>query len=123
MLHFGHAYKKINNTVIDNAEDLDIIILMYNLLEYNDKCSMISGSLWKYYRNEIKVSAIYNNNYGNKINNNKTLTSKSFEYEKYKTKIMGRTSDDTNTLNAEVVVSLKYLSNFWRFPDFPLKSA
>ena len=47
------------------------------------------------------------------IYNNKTWTSKSFEY---KTKIIGGTPDDTNTLNAETVVSLKYLSKFGDFP-------
>ena len=40
------------------------------------------------------------------------MTSKSFEY---KTKMLGRTPDDNNSLDTEVVVPLKYLSNFWRF--------
>ena len=62
---------------------------------------------------------IINNDYSNKINNNKTIASKSFEY---KTKIIGRTLDANNTLNAEVVVPLKYLNNFWRFLDLPLIS-
>lgn len=54
-------------------------------------------------------------NYGN-IYNDKTWTSKSFEYKKYKTKIIGETPDDTNTLNAETVVSLKYFSKFGDLP-------
>ena len=78
---------------------------------------MTSGSLWNYYRDQINDSAIENNNDGNKINNDKTIVSKSF---KYKTNIIGRTADDNNTLNAEVVVPLKYLSNFWRFINLPL---
>ena len=45
------------------------------------------------------------------------MTSKSFEY---KTEIIGRTPDDNNMLNAEVVVPLKYLSYFWRFLDLLL---
>ena len=44
------------------------------------------------------------------INNNKTTKSKSF---KYKAKIIWSTSDNGSRLNVEVVVSLKYLSNFW----------
>ena len=41
MLHLGHAYQKsINYTLIDNAEDLDIVITMYNLLEFSDNYSM-----------------------------------------------------------------------------------
>ena len=47
-------------------------------------------------------------NYRN--NNNKTTTSKSFEY---KTKIIENTKDDDNTLDKEVVVPLKYLSNLF----------
>ena len=50
------------------------------------------------------------------VNNRKT-TSKSFEY---KAKVIGRTPDDNNTLDAEVVVPLKYLSNFWRFLNLSL---
>ena len=50
-------------------------------------------------------------------NNNKTATSISF---KYKTKIIGSTSDNASRLNAEVVVPLKYLSNFWRSLDLLL---
>ena len=56
-------------------------------------------------------------NPSNRINNKKTITSKSFEY---KTKSKGSTPNDNNTLNAEVVVPLKYLSNFWSFLDLPL---
>ena len=53
----------------------------------------------------------------NKINNNKPITSKYFEY---KTKLIGSTPNNINILDAEVVVLLKYLSNFWRSLDFPL---
>ena len=105
---FRSCISKINNTFIDNAEDLDIVMQMYNLLEYSGNYSMISESLWNYYRDEINDSAIENNDNGNKMNNNKTRTSKSFEY---KTKIKGRTPDDNNTLDTEVLVPLKYLIN------------
>ena len=67
-------------------------------------------------RDEINDSAIENNDDGNKINNNKTTTGKSFKYKK---KIVGTAPDDYNTINAEVVVPLNYLSNFWRFLDLP----
>ena len=42
---FRSCISKINSTLIDNAEDLDIVIPMYNLLEYNQNYSMTSGSL------------------------------------------------------------------------------
>ena len=41
--------------MVDNAEDLDIAMSMYNLLEYGQNYSMTSGSLWNYYRDEIDV--------------------------------------------------------------------
>ena len=112
---FRSYISKISNTFIDNAEDLTVMP-MYNLLEYSDNYSMISGSLWNYYRDGINYDANENNNETNKINNNKTKTSKSFEY---KTKIMGRTAED-NTLNTKILVPLKYLSNFLRFLNLPL---
>ena len=91
---------------------------MYNLLEYSDNYSITSGSLWNFYRDEINYSANENNDANNyRINNNKSTTSKSFEY---KTKIIRRTPNDNNVLDAEVVVPLKYLSNFWRSLDLPL---
>ena len=42
----------MNNTLLNNAENLDIIMRMYNLLEYGDNYSMASGSLWNCYRGE-----------------------------------------------------------------------
>ena len=90
---------------------------MYNLLEYSDSYSIISETLCDFYRDEIKDSSIENNDDGNKANNNKAITSKFFEY---KTKIIGKTPDDNNTLDSKVAVPLKYLSNFLRFFDLPL---
>ena len=43
---FQSCISKINNTFIDTAEDLDIVMPMYNLLEYSDNYSITSGSLW-----------------------------------------------------------------------------
>ena len=62
-------------------------------LEYSDNYSMTSGSLWNFYRDEINDSAIENNNDGNRINENKTITSKSFEC---KTKLIGSTPNNNN---------------------------
>ena len=84
---------------------------MYNLLEYSDNCFMKLGSLWNYYRDEVN----HDDNY--RINNSKTTASKSFEY---KTKLIGSKPDNNSRLYAEVVVPLKYLSNFWRSLDLPL---
>ena len=95
---------KTNNTLIDNVENLNVVMSMYNLLEYSNNYSMISGSLWNYYRDEINDDA-NENAINNRINNNKKITSKFFEY---KTKIMESTSNDNNTLDTKVVVPLKW---------------
>ena len=56
---------------------------MYNFLEHSDNYYMTSGSLWNYYRDELYNSVNENNDANNyRINNNKTTTSKSFEYKK-----------------------------------------
>ena len=41
---------EINNTQIDNAKYIDVIMPMYSLIEYRDSYSKTSGSLWQYYR-------------------------------------------------------------------------
>ena len=50
---FRSCISKINSTLIGNAEDLDIAMPLYNLLEYSQNDSMTSGSLWNFYRDEI----------------------------------------------------------------------
>ena len=90
---------------------------MYNLLEYNDNYSMISGSLRNYYGDEMNDDDNENNDAGNyRVNSNKTVTSKSFEY---KTKILGSTPADNSRLETEFVVPLKYLSNFRKSLNLP----
>ena len=45
---FTNCLSKINNNQIDNAQYIDIVMPMYNLIEYSDNCSNTSGSLWQY---------------------------------------------------------------------------
>ena len=47
---FTNCMSEINNTQIDNAKDIDVVMPMYNLIEYSDSYSKTSGSLWQYYR-------------------------------------------------------------------------
>ena len=49
---FTSCISKINNTLIDNAEDLDVVMHMYNLLEYSNYFSKTTASFWDYYRDE-----------------------------------------------------------------------
>ena len=48
---------KVNNTVNDNGEDLDIVMPIDSLLEYRDNYFMTSRSLQNYYRDEVKDDA------------------------------------------------------------------
>ena len=84
---------------------------IYNLLEFRNSYSMTSEILWNYYRDEVNDCANETDDSDNEINNNKTTTDKVFEYE---IKMIGSTPNNNNILEAEVVVPLKYLINFWR---------
>ena len=102
---------KINNTFIDIAEDLDVDMAMYNLLEYSDSYFMASGSLWNYW-NKVSDDTNENKNAENyRKNNSKIVTSKSFEY---KTKIIRTLPQNNSRLGTKVTVTFKHLSNFWR---------
>ena len=46
---FINCINEINNTQVDNAKDIDIVMPMYNLIEYSDNYSKTSASLWQYY--------------------------------------------------------------------------
>ena len=50
----------INNTQIDNGKDTNVVMLMYNLIEYNNNYQKESGSLWKYYRDDELSDQILN---------------------------------------------------------------
>ena len=103
-------YFKYQWTLIDNAEDLYIIMFMYNFLENSHNYSKTSGTLWNYYRDDVNNDIKENNNFGNyRINNIKTTSTKSFEY---KIILIGSTTDDDNTLDEKVAFTLKYLGNF-----------
>ena len=101
---------KISNTLVDNAEELDIVMPMYNLIEYSKNYSKTTGSLRSYYRDEPNSCAIGNINYSIK-------DSKSVDY---KTSTTSRFEDNNTERNVEIAVPLKYLSNFCRTPDTPL---
>ena len=83
---FTNCISETNNTQIDNAKDIDIVMPMYNLIEYSDSYTKTTGSLWQYCKdiparnanNEIIIFSEDN-------------TTDSF---KFKAKITGQTGDD-----------------------------
>ena len=102
---FTNCISEINNTQIDNAKDIDIVMPMYNLIEYSDNYAKTTGSLLKYCED---IPARDNNNQivNFAVNN---LTD-SFNF---KVKFTGQTGNNGRK-DVEIMVPLKYLSNFWR---------
>ena len=49
---FTDCISEINNTKIDNAKDIDVVMAMYNLTEYSDNYSKTSQNSWQHYRDE-----------------------------------------------------------------------
>ena len=64
---------EINNTEINNAKDIDIVMPMYNLIEYSDNYSKTSGSLWKYYRDEPNDNLTDSESFKSKVKITKKL--------------------------------------------------
>ena len=73
---FINCTSKITGIKIDNAEDLDVAIPMYNLFEYSKNYRKTTGSLWNYYRDESDGDV--NNDITNSV-----MVSKSFDYQKW----------------------------------------
>ena len=122
---FVSCITRINGELIEVADDLDIVMSMYNLLEYSKNYRKTIGSLYNYYRDELSDDADDNN-----FDNIKVVNSNTF---KYKNKITGNTYNvdagaqayDVNkngTQEVELTIPLKYLGNFWRALNVPLIS-
>ena len=93
---FTKCISRIKGTETDNAEDIWIAMLMYNLIEYSDSYSKTSGSLWHYYKDDTNDNITQSESYTCKIN------------------LAGKPPVAGNTNNVEIAVPLKYLSKFWR---------
>ena len=122
---FVSCMTKINNEFIEDADDFDIVMPMYNLLEYSKNYRKTIGSLYNYYRDELS-----DDNNPNNFPNTNVVNSNTF---KYKNKITGNTynvADGAAGHNAnrvrkqdvELAIPLKYLGNFWRALNIPLIS-
>ena len=116
---FVSCITRINGELIKDADDLDIVMSIYNLLEYSKNYRKTIGSLYNYYRDELSDDADDNN-----FDNIKGVNSTTF---KYKNKITGNTYNvdvgaqgyDVNkngngTQQVELAIPLEYLGNFWR---------
>ena len=112
---FISCVSKINGELVENAEDLDIVMPMYNLLEYSKNYEKASGSLFNYYRDEPNEAEIANDNGAINIS---IRNSKSFDY---KTEITGSLdAGEDEKEDFTIAIPLKYLGNFWKSLDIPL---
>ena len=95
----------INDEHVEKAEDLDIVMPVYNLLEYSDNYQSSTGSLYQFKRDEPP------DDNADVANNTSCLV--------YKSKLIKGT-DNNNANNVKLVVPLKYVSNFFRSLEMPL---
>ena len=131
---FISCITRINDELIEDADDLDVVMPMYNLLEYSKNYRKTIGSSYNYYRDELDDDADLNNH-----PNNNVVSSSAF---KYKSKLFGNTPNVSSTNNppagtprpanpnynanesgrvtVNLAVPLKYSGNFWRALDIPL---
>ena len=110
---YAKCITHINDEHVDNADNLDIIMPFYNLIEFSDNYSDTTGSLWQFKRDESPVK-----NAGNPHDVSKTNSSS------YKIQIKffkPLTAADNGVFeDVEIAVPLKCLSNFWRYLEMPL---
>ena len=120
---FVSCMTKINNEFIEDADDLDIVMPMDNLLEYSKNYRKTIGSLYNYYRDELS-----DDNNPNNFANTNVVNSSAFEYKHKITGNMynvaaGAAGHDANKIgkqDVELAIPLKYLGNFWRGLNIPL---
>ena len=108
---FTKCNLEINDEHVDTAENLDIVMPMYNLIEYSDNYQDSSATRYQYKRDEPSE--------GDPISNLAVDYSSSF---KYKVELLGDpvVANNIARRNVKVVVPLKYLSNFFRSLEIPL---
>ena len=122
---FVSCITRINGELIEDANDLDIVMSMYNSLEYSKNYRKTIGSLCNYYRDEISDDADDNN-----FNNIKVVNSNTFNYQNKITVntynvdagAQGYDVNKNGTQEVELATPLKYLGNFWRALNIPLIS-
>ena len=107
---FTKCNLEINDKHVNTAENLDIVMLMYNLIEYSDNYQDSLATLYQYKRDE-PPDALANN-----------LTQNNSDSFKYKVELLGDPVHAVSIArrNVKVVVPLKYLSNFFRSLEMPL---
>ena len=108
---FSNFTSRINTTQVYDVYAIDVVMSMYNLIEYSDNHLKISGHLWQYRRDQLPLAN----------NGNVTDINKGNFTRKNKEKITGQTGKN-GTKNVKTMVPLKYLGNLWRTLKTPLSN-
>ena len=121
---FFNCTLKINSQLIEDAQDLDIVIPMYNLLYYSKNFRKTTWSFSNYYQDIPKSGHDNNANLRQRI----IYSIKDSESFNYKTKLVGNVPDvadpadgddiDRELEDIKIVVPLKNISNFMFKLDF-----
>ena len=108
---FTKCNLEINDEHVDTAENLDITMPMYNLIEYSDNYQDSSATIYQYKRDEPPEDDAVAD-----------LTANNSSFFKYKVSLLGNPEVANNIarINVKVAVPLKYLSNFFRSLEMPL---
>ena len=101
---FTDCITEISNAQVDDIQKIDTVMPMYNLIEYSDDYLKISRSLWQYYRDEQDLEI-------NEIITDFPAINKNSASFKFKQQITRQTGN-CGTKDVEIMVPLKYLSNF-----------
>ena len=110
-VRFTNCISEISNTQIDNAEDIDIVMPVYNLIECSGIYSKTFWNLWQYCKGIPSV-----NDNDDVVEFNGANATDSFNF---KAKIDGQTGNN-ETKEAEIMLPLKHLRHFWRTLEMPL---
>ena len=118
----GHVVTQIDSkdakgewTAIGGAENLDLVMSMYSLIEYNSNYSDTTSRLWFQSKDEAT-------SFDADIGSNNNFKSFKYKVKLFKDKVDQPTPNQANGIlkNAAITLPLKYVSNFWSFPEMPL---
>ena len=114
---FISCITKINGELDENAENLDVVMPMYNLIEYSKNFRKTNGSLHNYYRDEPNNEPVVDNDISYSMLNSESYKYKAKITNKYATFNIGA---DPVATEATIIIPLKHLGNVWRELNMPL---
>ena len=130
---FIFCISKVNSVLTENAEDLDVVITLYNFPEYSKNYSTMSGSLRNYYRDELTDEEANANGPNKNVANTKSFKYKTGITESIYNVYLTVIGDNGNSLcnpaynacksskkEVQIAMPLKHLSSFWNILNITL---